>query len=386
MKQILIFNDCLNYGGTETLLVNVLNSIADKQCNVTLLLPVAHPHNILLKNIHSKVNIIYIYQKELSRVKKIIHENLMSFFPSLYIKIVKLDLKKYDTILSFKDSVYSTIFTLSKQRKILWVHNLPTEKKYGINSLKEYLPVILLKIRTKRLIKSFRRYNDVIFVSQTSKDNYIKIYNREKFINGQNLQVIYNAIDFSKIDLLSKESFEQKTEHPVFIMATRFSVEKRIDRVVWAAYKLKEEGYKFKIRILGDGPLYNDIQNLISELSLTKEISLSGYVSNPYPYMKSGDWLICSSEKESFSLVLLESIYLGTPVITTNCGGPAEISADGKYALLTENSTSGIYSGMKEVLSNPEIAEKYTTKANECLKRFDYHKWLETVSKILKVE
>ncbi|GAB6012609.1 glycosyltransferase [Viscerimonas tarda] len=383
MKKILLFNDCLNYGGTETLLVNLLHHIAGEACEVTLLLPVHDAGDILLKDVPDRVNVAYIYPKKLSRLQKVLHENLMSFFPSLYAKVVHLDLKKYDLIVSFKDSVYSAVFARARQPKILWIHNLPVERKYTVKSLKEWLPVKLLQIRSERLIKAFRRYNDVVFVSNASMNNYTRIYNQGKLVKGQNLQVIYNAIELSKIGKLSLEACNTEMEHPMFIMVGRFSVEKRIDRVIKAARRLKNEGYNFKIKIIGDGLFFEDVKRLVAGLSLSDTVSLPGYINNPYPHMKSADWLICSSEKESFSLVVLESIYLGTPVITTDCGGPTEISANGEYALLTGNSSDGVYRGMKKALDEPSIAGKYTSKADECLKRFDYNKWLDSVDKIL---
>lgn len=386
MRNILIFNDSLGFGGTESLLVNILNNLSDKQqCQVTLLLPAPNENDVLLTKISPKINITYIYQHTPSRRKKVIHENIMSFFPKTYLKLVKLNLNQFDLIVSFKDSIYSGIFAQSKTPKILWIHNLPVVREYEINSLKEFLPVELLKIRIKRLIKSYRKYETVVCVSHASMNRYIEIYNKGKYVKGQNLQVIYNAVDFSQIDRLAQAPCDLDKADPIFIMATRFSIEKRLDRVIKSAKKLKDEGYKFKIIILGDGLFFDDIKNQISALSLENECLLPGYTTNPFPYMKTADWLICSSEKESFSLVLLESIYLGTPVITTDCGGPTEISANGEYALLTDNSTLGVYSGMKKALDTPQIADQYTSKAKECLSRFDYDKWIEAVNKILGV-
>jgi glycosyltransferase involved in cell wall biosynthesis len=385
MKNIWVFNDSLHYGGTEVLLVNILYRMCAEHGRLSLLLPAPNEKNVLLKNISPKVNIKYIYSQRLSGLKRVLHENLMAFSPSLYLKVVNINLKPYDLLLCFKDSQYSIIFTGSKLPKILWIHNLPVKRNFRANSFREYFSVKLLKARLNKYICSFRRYNEVIFVSNAAKNNYINIYNSGKPASGQKLRVLYNAIDFSRINELCKETYPPigQDSRPAFVMATRFSVEKRIDRVIDAAKKLKDEGYVFKVFILGDGVFFNAMKQRIAEQSLNDDILLLGYVANPYPYIKSGDWLICSSEKESFSLVIIESIYLGTPVITTDCGGPAEISANGKYALLTENSGYGVYRGMKKALDNPSLSNGYTSLSDECLQRFNYHKWLEEVEQIL---
>lgn len=382
MKEVLILNDTLKYGGTETLLVDIVNYLSEKDYKITLLLPFPTENNILLKDVSDKVSIDYIYSERPTRLKKILLENIMSFFPKTHNKIVNLDLRKYDLLISFKDNIYSILLSKYKQKRILWIHNLPFIDKYKIKTLKEYLPIKLLKKRTYRLIHSFQKFDKVICVSEACKQRYIDVFNNGK-ANMQDIEVLYNAIDSKRIlNLSDADSSIQPLFHPSFVMITRFSVEKRIDRVINAAYRLKNEGYKFSISIVGDGILKNKVLNQIEELALNDTIKLLGYIANPYPFLKLNDWLISCSERESFSLVLLESILLGVPVITTDCGGPTEITANGEYGLLTENNTDGIYRGMKDVLDTPSISETFTSKSEECLSRFDYSRWLISVEKV----
>jgi len=383
MKDILILNDTLKYGGTETLLVDIVNYLSVRDYNITLLLPFPTENNILLKELSPGVTVKYIYAERPSRLKKIILENIMSFMPRLHNKITKLNLGKYDTLVSFKDNVYSIILSRSKQKKLLWIHNLPTIDKYESKTIKEYFPVKLLKKRMYRLIQSFRKFNEVVCVSEICKNRYINVFNNGKIPSHQKVSVLYNAINSAQILNLSKQAFNQIPQHPSFVMVTRFSVEKRVDRVIRAVRKLKDEGYNFSVYIIGDGILRNRIEALINELELNDTIKLLGYIENPYPFLKENDWLVSSSERESFSLVLLESILLGVPVITTDCGGPSEITDKGKYGLLTENSTLGVYQGMRTVLDTPSISETFTSRSEECLKRFDYQKWLESAEKII---
>ena len=48
-----------------------------------------------------------------------------------------------------------------------------------------------------------------------------------------------------------------------------------------------------------------------------------GRIDNPYPYILQSNWLLCVSERDSSSLTILEAMTIKTPVITTDCGGPA---------------------------------------------------------------
>lgn len=76
---------------------------------------------------------------------------------------------------------------------------------------------------------------------------------------------------------------------------------------------------------------------------------------------------------------------LNTPVITTDCGGPANIVDNGKYGILVENSGQGVYQGMKKVLEQPSLSVDYSKDLATAVLRFDYKDWLENIDKLLKI-
>lgn len=127
------------------------------------------------------------------------------------------------------------------------------------------------------------------------------------------------------------------------------------------------------------------MQDSITISHLQDTITLKGRIDNPFPYILQCKWSLCVSERESFSLALLESMALKTPVITTNCGGPGDIVDGGKYGILVDNSTEGVYQGMKMVLDNPTLSVKYSTDLDKAVARFDYQGWLKSVEKLLAV-
>lgn len=77
--------------------------------------------------------------------------------------------------------------------------------------------------------------------------------------------------------------------------------------------------------LVGDGELKGEIENTIKELNLSNKILLLGNLTNPYPLIKNAKLSLLVSSSESFSLVIVESMVLGVPVISTDCGGPREI-------------------------------------------------------------
>lgn len=90
-----------------------------------------------------------------------------------------------------------------------------------------------------------------------------------------------------------------------------------------------------KLTILGDGDLRPEIEKLVLELNLQDRISLPGFFQDPYPWYRSSDLFVLSSDWEGLPTVLIEALECGVPVVSTDCpSGPAEILEDGCYGRL----------------------------------------------------
>lgn len=384
-KRFLFFNDSMTLGGTEVLLVDLLNHLVAKDCNVTLLLPSPSSQNILINKLSPNIEIRYLYDETISHRSRKIEENLMIFFPKFFSKLKGVRASNYDEVVCFKECFYARIFSVMNIPKMLWVHNILYRRTYEVRSFKERLAVWLNKLQLKVSQKSYDNYDKVICVSDACKQAYHNVLH-----NGdsprQDIRVLYNAVDLTKIIEKSKEPIEDLPQSEMkFILITRVSPEKRTDRLINASARLRDEGYNFHVYIIGEG-LEAVESEYVRVKKLDNVISFLGQKENPYPYILQSNWLLCVSERESFSLALLEAMTLKTPVITTNCGGPSDIVAGGKYGILVDNSTEGVYDGMKRVLDDPSLSVDYISHLDEAVSRFDYRGWLRKVEDLLGIQ
>ena len=60
--------------------------------------------------------------------------------------------------------------------------------------------------------------------------------------------------------------------------------------------------------------------------------------------------LFRSSRRESFGVVLAEALACGTPVVATDCGGPADIVTDEVGALVPLEDPEALAAGIERVL------------------------------------
>ncbi|HMM01618.1 MULTISPECIES: glycosyltransferase [unclassified Dysgonomonas] len=384
MKRILFFNDSLIIGGTEILLVDLLNHLAAK-AQITLLLPEPSDKDVLLRKVSPAVSIKYLYPDGLPHFQKKIWENIMIFFPRMFARQKGISESEYDEIVCFKETFFARIFAKMSIPKILWIHNIVYKRKYEIRSFREKISVWLNKKQLKLVERSYNSFDKVICVSDAAKNTYLSILYDGK-TPKQDISVLYNAIDLAKVKEKAKEPIIDLPQSETnFILITRISPEKRTDRLINAVIRLKEEGYNFHVYIIGDGMDNRTMGEELIEKEINGIITLKGRIDNPFPYILQCKWSLCVSERESFSLVLLESMALKTPVITTDCGGPRDIIDGGKYGILVDNSAEGVYRGMKSVLDDPELSVKYSAHLDEAVSRFDYQGWLKSVEKLLAI-
>lgn len=175
-----------------------------------------------------------------------------------------------------------------------------------------------------KLIKfHYRRADQIISVS-----NYIK----KLFESNYKISVPHNVIH---IGVQKDMVFEKSKENINFDLPKKYLVYvagfRKVKNHLLLIDELKEflETTDFYLVLVGDGELRNEIKAKIKKYNLIKKIILLGNLENPYPVIKKAYLSLLMSYSESFSLVVVESMLLGVPVIATDCGGPREIIAPG---------------------------------------------------------
>ncbi|MBM7409118.1 N-acetylgalactosamine-N,N'-diacetylbacillosaminyl-diphospho-undecaprenol 4-alpha-N-acetylgalactosaminyltransferase [Methanococcus maripaludis] len=232
-------------------------------------------------------------------------------------------------------------------------------------------PKIYLKNPIKKFIirKTYPLAETVVAVSGGQKSVL------ETDFNLKNTALIYNLFDEKEI---IKKSFEiiPKDEEILFnentyITVSRLVQSKKIDKLLLLFKKIQNENKR--LIILGDGPEKDHLLNIIKENSMEKNVFLLGHKNNPYPYISKAKTFILTSESEAFGMVLVESLILGTPVISTDCEfGPREIIAPEldimekiTYPYAAKN---GILLDKEDPLKNFEQLEELTSNLKKPLK------------------
>lgn len=187
--------------------------------------------------------------------------------------------------------------------------------------------------------------------------------------NLKNVNVIYNPVDDEEID--SKICEKKPIEGEYIIGVGRLHKQKRFDLLI-KAYSISKLKGKVKLVILGEGPLKEELQRLIDNLELEKDVLLIGLQINPYIYMKHSKYLVLTSDHEGFPLVLIEALYCGTPVISVNCNyGPNEVIINNYNGiLLPDNQVDTISKAMDKLYEEQNLCEELSYNARISVEKF----------------
>ncbi len=196
--------------------------------------------------------------------------------------------------------------------------------------MKKYLPIpkknIFLTVHvtwsqrlgsgTNKLFKllklKYRYFNEnIITVSDGIKNDLL-----EKIkIHPQSIQTIADSYDVEEIIKLSQEEIQMQKS---FIVAVGSILSVKRYDVLIKAFSLLENS-DLDLVIVGNGREKNNIQKQIRKLNLQDKIHLVGFDENPYKYMKNAKLLVVASDSEGFSRVIIESLILKTPIVSTDC-------------------------------------------------------------------
>lgn len=147
-----------------------------------------------------------------------------------------------------------------------------------------------------------------------------------------NIKTIYNPIE-----QLSKEVIIKERDYVLFL--GRIVQESKNLNLLIQSYKLSNLPLRdCKLLILGNGPDKEQVENLVSELGISDKVIFKSYIPEVYSYLKNAKFTVLTSHYEGFPRVLIESLSVGTPVVSVNCkSGPSEIINHEKNGLLVEN-------------------------------------------------
>ena len=205
--------------------------------------------------------------------------------------------------------------------------------------------------------KYYQKFDKVVCVSEDVHRSFQEMYGPIA-----ETAIVYNCYDDAEILHKAEKQVPAKEERTIVAIG-RLTAQKGFDRLLRVHKRLIDEGIRYQLKILGEGEDRKALEAFVEQNDLTDTVTLCGFQEKPYPMLKNAAFYVCSSRYEGFSTTVIESLILGTPVVTTDCTGMREILGDSEYGLITANDDEAFYEGVKRMLTEPGLLEHYAEQA-----------------------
>lgn len=337
---------------------------------------------------------------------KLIDLNLVAYDKKFFGKLIKFKerinaIRKYKrennirtTISHLEGPNMVNIFSRENDKIIICVHNFQSKERIGVEG-------IIYKFLMSRY---YNRADLIVAVSKNIKIDLVNNFNLEE----EKIKVIYNPFDIKRIEVMMTEELDKEHEHifkkPVIINVGRLTNQKAQWHLIKAFSKVRKS-VECNLVILGQGELENDLKTLVKKLGIEDSVFFLGFQNNPFKFIHRSKIFALTSLFEGFPMGMAEAMACGTAVISTDCkSGPREMLAPStdilyqtnsveyaQYGVLCPNFNDNQQSvldtniskeeeylseGLKELVINNDLRDKYSKDGRERVSNFDVKKIL----------
>ncbi|MFD1465411.1 glycosyltransferase [Lapidilactobacillus mulanensis] len=181
-------------------------------------------------------------------------------------------------------------------------------------------------------------------------------------IPADQIYTIYNPV--TPAQQLIARSHDNEPKHFIFIGRIQYRGQKNLKSLLGALQNLHGN---WVIDFYGAGSGLNKCKAFIKRHpQLKSRVRWHGWVTDPWPQIQTADALLLSSKFEGLPMVLLEAMSHGVPCIAADCPtGPADIIEEGRTGFLYPLEDSGkLHRALKQVVQDDPFVDERVVQAS----------------------
>lgn len=367
-KHIVFITPTLNKTGSELVLFNLIKQLPEN-VSVTVISKYKGPLYDELPS-HIKKDYLFEKQDQLSLIEKIRRK----YF--------------YNTYLTNK---------LGPYKEAVWYINtivLPDVMECAVkNGIKMIVHVHELQhmysLLSEQQIKTLTTYPQLITANSKASKQVLESYKTTSPIEIVNPTADYSRFNFNEELYQTYRSKLNLTKDFVWVMSGSYDDNKNPKLFIETTAQLKKSSSNFKMLWIGTSTINSNMLSnckvYAKQLGVEEEIIWIENTTNYYEYFNCADGLLLTSKLESFSLVTLEALHLGLPIVANNCIGVNEI-LNGEYGMIINDASAQKLSNeMLNVMSNSQSRD--IAKGKLIAQRFNIdmikNKWLTNLKQFI---
>lgn len=227
---------------------------------------------------------------------------------------------------------------------------------------------------------SLRRVDHIVAVSHSTANDTARFFG----ISKDKITVVYHG--FKNMNNVPEKAFTLPNKF--FFFAGTMKERKNVLNII-KAFQIflknnPQSGHSLVLAGKNEGKYFEDLKSYIIQNKLQEKVIFSGHLNEneiSFGY-KRAEALVFPSIVEGTGFPILEAMGVGTPVITSNIFGPAELGANGGAYLVDPYNAKEIADGMTKISTDKEFRNKLITNGLKQCSRFS---WTNTGKETLEI-
>lgn len=313
----------LNPGGTETVLVDLINSL-DKDRFTNVVYTLTSNGSLGCKICDKNIKIYEGKKKKgidlglISKILKIIEEE-------------NIDIIHGRAWVSVIPCVLIRLFSKKRVKVIIGYHG---QNYFEVDSKKRNFGRMLLQ-------KFLLRYVDVLYTLNSGMRDY---FSYQTGVNRDRFCIIPNGIDINLRNLNKnvehivqlRNELKINAEDLVVGFVGRLDKVKNLPTLCKAVKKAQDKYVHLKLLLVGSGPEESNLITLVNDLGISSSVVFSGWQDKPGAYYQLMDMYVQPSHFEGMSSALAQAMLYEIPAIASNVGGNPDLVENSRTGFLFE--------------------------------------------------
>ncbi|MEZ9567128.1 glycosyltransferase [Vibrio artabrorum] len=314
-KKLTFLISGLSGGGFEGVCINLANGLVNLGWKV----------DIVCLNL-KKVDLLDKVDKDVNLINLNINRFAFSFIPIL--KFLKNNNCKnivsfhyyFSSMLVLHNIILGNKFNLIARNNIA----LSESENHNSKSITEKILFLIVKFL-------YPKVDHLISQCEDMKKDLVKNYNFE----AEKVTTIYNPVN-KHLENQYVDDDSKRDGYVLFI--GRLAEQKRLGVALKVFSEISRDFPELRFKIIGQGEKENELRELADTYGIGNLVDFEGFKKDLADYYRKAKLVILTSSYEGFPNVLVESITLGTPVVSFDCPtGPREIIKNDINGFLVEN-------------------------------------------------
>ncbi|GAB3729666.1 glycosyltransferase family 4 protein [Nocardiopsis nanhaiensis] len=151
-------------------------------------------------------------------------------------------------------------------------------------------------------------------------------------------------------------------ERPLLLSVARLAEQKGLDMLLQAAPVIADRAPEPVVAIAGDGPLWGELHDTAAEMDT--DVRMLGHRTDVADLLAAADVFCLTSQWEGASLVIMEALRAGLPVVATKVGGIPDLYA-GTVLMVPPGDPDAFAAAVGRVLDDPGLAARLRDRSRE---------------------